>query len=226
VRPARVTLSFHRVATAELPVEVPIAAGPPEGFALTTALQIEPSVIRVTGPAERVNRLGNVQTLPIDLSGERGEIVQTVPIDTTVLVGMELSQREVTVEGRIERSVQHVIEEVPIQAPAGMLVVPGAVNVQLWGAESVVRRLGPEHVRVVVPPESIPPQLTPDGVSAPLRVEQLPPGVRALPEPRVVRVLAAPDPPPVPQIRPPIGPTLPPPAPPDTLPDPQAEPQS
>jgi hypothetical protein len=225
VRPSRVTLSIRRVAVAEVPVQLQVGTGLRQEMALVDTLRVQPGRVRITGPAAQVNRVQRVQTRPVDLSREEGTFERTVAIDTAGLAGLEVSPGTVQVSGQIERAVQRVIPEVPVQSPAGVLIVPGAVDVQVWGAESVVRALNGGALRVTVPPESIPATIAPGGVSVPVRIERLPPGVRAVPEPRSVRVLAAPQPTVPPEIRPVPGPVLRPPTPPDTTPA-AAEPES
>lgn len=226
VSPARVTLAFVRVADATVPVRLAMGDPLPDEYAFIDTPRVEPAMVLIRGPRERVAAVGAVQTRPVDFSREDGAFQRSVRIDTAGLAGLELSTREVTVTGRAERAVQLVITDVPIQSPSGVVVVPGAVDVQVWGAESVVRGLGSGSLRVVVPPETIGGEVGSDGRTVPLRIEGLPVGVRATAEPRVVRLLPAPEPPPIPEIRTLPGTQPPAPAPPDTTaaepPDPDA----
>jgi YbbR domain-containing protein len=217
VRPASVTLGLERVASAAVPVHAVVREGPREGYAWVDTLEVRPSAVRISGPAERVGAIGRVATRGIDVARETGTFERTVALDTTGLGGLEVSVAEVSVRGRIERAVQVVIAEVPVQAPAGVLVVPGMVDVQVWGAESVVRRMTASSIRLTVPPDAVPPQVPVGGTTAVVRIEQLPSGVRAAVEPRIVRILAAPEPPAVPEIRTPAAPPVPG-VPPDTFP--------
>jgi YbbR domain-containing protein len=219
VRPASVTLVVERVTTVSVPVHVQLREGPREGYAWVDTVDARPATVRVSGPAERVGAISRVVTQPIDVSRETGTFERTVELDTTGLRGLEISAEEVEVRGRIERAVQQVIPEVPVQAPPGVLVVPGSVDVQVFGAESVVRRMTSASVRLSVPAEAIPPELPPGGTTAVVRVEQVPAGVRATVEPRIVRILAAPVP--VPEVRTPTpapAQPSPPAASPDTVP--------
>jgi len=221
VSPARVAISFERVTTATVPVRIRVATGPGEEFAFADTLVVRPTTVRVSGPSVRVGRINAVQTLPLDLSGEQGAIERSVQIDTTGLSDLRLSETEVTVVGRVERAIEQVIPAVPVQSPTGVLVVPGTVDVRVRGAESVLRGVTAATLRVVIPPESIPAEVSPGGTSAAVRVERLPAGVRAVAEPRFVTILAAPTPPPVPQVRTLPEPRLPgtvPPVRPDTVP--------
>jgi hypothetical protein len=202
VAPGRVTLTFQRVATATVPLRVEVGTPPRDGYAIVDTLQAQPVTVTISGPAERVQAVQAVRTQALNLAREEGVFQQTVSIDTTGLGGLRLSHSQAIVSGRIEPAVQQLVVEVPVQSPPGVLVVPGAVDVQLWGAESTVRRLSAAGLRVVIPPGSIPASVPAGGVSAPVRVEPLPPGVRAVAEPRMVRVLAAPELP-LPQVQPP-----------------------
>jgi hypothetical protein len=225
VRPARVTLSLQRAATVQVPVSLQIAAGPQPEFALVDSLRVVPALIRVTGPLARVNTVAGIRTHPIDLSQAEGDFERTVPLDTVGLAGLVVSTREVTVSGRIERALQRVIPDVPVAAPAGVLVVPGAVTVELRGAESVVRGMTAASLRAVVPPESVPTAITEGGTDAVVRIERLPPGVSAVAEPSRVRVLGLPSPTTLPEIRPLPGAVPRPPEAADTVPD-ESEPDS
>jgi hypothetical protein len=214
LRPGAVTLTFERVAAAQVPVRVPVTAGPAAEFALVDMPQAQPAQIRIAGPADLVAATGSVVTEPLDLSREDGAFEHTLAIDTTGLGPLELSTHQVRVAGRVERAIEQVVADVPVQSPNGVLVVPGAVDVQLSGAESVVRALTPAQIRVLVPQESIPARIPPGGISIMLRIDELPAGVRAAAEPVAVRVLAEPEPPPIPEIR-----TVPPAAPEEPAPD-------
>lgn len=239
VSPSRVTLTFEQIATAAVPVQVEVGSQPNEEYALVDTLQVQPATVTVTGAGRLVTAVAAVRTEPVDLATEAGPFERRVAIDTAGLAGLEVTPLEVLVVGRVERAVQQVLPDVPVQAPPGVLVVPGAVDVRVWGAESVLRTISADALRVVVPPESIPADVTAGGATAPLRVDRLPAGVRATPEPRYVRVLAAPSPPdpglqpgpalPVPgpaaPPAPPGEPGEPPASPPDTLP-PDATPGS
>jgi hypothetical protein len=205
VRPSTVRLTFQRLASAEVPVQLRVRSALRPDLALVDTLEAVPPRVRIFGPAARVRAVEAIATRPFGLPDEPGAFERRVPIDTTGLSELRLSSSEVVVTGRIERAVDAVLNGVPVQAPEGVLVLPGGVDVQLHGAESVVRALRPADVRVVVPPESIPAQLPAGGVMVPLRVQQLPAGVQAQPEPRAVRVTAAPPPAPPPSPAPDTG---------------------
>jgi hypothetical protein len=193
VRPSTVTVMLEQVTTASVPVQVQVRDGPREGYAWVDTLEVRPGAVQVAGPADRVAEVRRLVTEPIDLGRETGTFERTVPIDTTGLGGLELSTTRVQVRGRFDRAIQVVIPNVPVQAPQGVLVVPGSVTVQVTGAESVVRRMTAASVRLSIPPEAIPPQVPTGGTTAVVRVEQAPQGIRLTVEPRIVRILAAPE---------------------------------
>jgi hypothetical protein len=219
VRPSRITVSLQRVASAEVPVRLQLGEALPPEFALAGALVLRPEVIRISGPSAQVAAVSEVSTEPLDMSQLRGEFGVSVALDTAGLGGLELSARQVVVVGRVEQAAELVIPNVAVEAPPGVLVVPGSVNVRVWGAESVVRGITAAALRVVVPPEVVPTEIATGGVAAPIRVQEVPGGLRAVPEPAIVRILAVPQPGALPEVRPFPGAVTPPPSPPDTVPD-------
>jgi hypothetical protein len=201
VSPSRVTLTFRRVASAVVPVRVTVGSALREDLAFADTPRVEPATIRIRGPQPAVEAVTELRTRAVDFAGEEGAFQRTVGIDTTGISGLELSATEVTVSGRAERAVQRVIVDVPVRSPPGVLVVPGSVDVQTTGAESVLAGLTGDAVRVTVASDQIVSDGATGGRLAPLRVEGLPAGVRAVTEPRMVRVLAAPESPAIPDVR-------------------------
>lgn len=189
VRPSTLRLSFERLASVSVPVEVRVAAPFGPGVELTDTLRVEPSHVRVFGPQQRVERLESVQTRPVDLSREEATFVRTVPIDTTGLGGLELSHREVVLTGQVERVVSRVLTGVPVVTRAGTAALPAQVDVRVEGPERRMLELELDEVRAVVFPDSLPARLPQTGVVVPLIVDRLPAGLRAVPTPASVRVL-------------------------------------
>jgi hypothetical protein len=189
VRPSTLRLSFQRLASVDVPVEVRIAAAFREGIELVDTLRVDPGTIRVFGPQQRVAALDRVRTRPVDLSREEATFVRSVPIDTTGLGGLELSHREVVLSGRVERRVSRILTGVPVVTRPGTVATPTQVDVRVEGAESAVLALDPAEVRAVVIPDALPSVVPTAGVVVPLIVDRLPAGLRAAPIPETVRVM-------------------------------------
>lgn len=101
--PSQFQLRFGRRKMRDVPVEVRIGAGPPEGYTVV-AQDVTPAQVRIAGPERRVDAISGVQTDPIDLSAvtQRAEIrVNTYVADSQVwLESPPMVTVTVTVEKR------------------------------------------------------------------------------------------------------------------------------
>jgi YbbR domain-containing protein len=204
IRPATVRVNLLQVARVDVPVRLVVREPLGPELALAESIQVRPPRIRVSGPAERVAGVAEVTTLPFEMPRQPTTFERNVAIDTAGLGGLILSAEEVLVAGRIERTVEQRVPDVPVASPPGVLVVPGAVDVQLRGAESLVAQ-AVAALRVSVPAEAIPARLPLAGIDVQVRVENVPGMLTVTPQPRTVRVLAAPEIP-APEVRPAPGP--------------------
>jgi YbbR domain-containing protein len=193
IRPATVRVELQQVARVDLPVQLVLDDTLRVDLAFADSIRLEPGVVRVSGPAEQVVQLERLRTRPVELPRQSGEFERRVAIDTTGLRNVRLSAEEVVVSGRIDEVVQQTFSDVPVQRPAGLLVVPGVVEVSIRGAESLVRQSA-ANLRVVVPAETVPAQLPAAGADLAVVVEGVPEGLGVAVQPRTVRVLTAPVP--------------------------------
>jgi YbbR domain-containing protein len=70
--PAQIRLQFDRVLTRDVPVEARYSGAPTAGYEVLRA-ELQPAVLRVSGPESHVSGVATLQTDPIDLSGIVGE---------------------------------------------------------------------------------------------------------------------------------------------------------
>lgn len=196
VRPATVQLAFQRLASAQVPVQLQVGDGLGPELTLVDSVRVEPARIRVSGSAARVNAVDAVVTRPVDLPDDVGAFERRVALDTTGMSELRFSTTEVVISGQIDRAVERVIAGVPVRAPPGTLAIPSSVDLTVRGPESMVGALNPEALRVVVPAELVPARIPPLGTEVPVRVEGHPTRAEAVPEPRTVRLITAPELPP------------------------------
>lgn len=195
VEPAAVTLRFLRVESRSIPVVPRVGSGPGVGYMLADGLSVQPQRIRVSGPADRLEGLDSLYTLPLELSPDDSGFTREVRIDGAGLAGLRLSQTRVQVSGAVDRISEHTLMDVPISVGGGVIVRPTSANVQFTGPQRIVQPLRLGDFRVVVSIDSIPSQIPPEGLLVPLRVERAPRGVRAQVAPARVRLMpSAPDP--------------------------------
>lgn len=152
IEPASVALKLERSVERELEVVARPEGRPAEGFEARPA-QITPARIRVRGPESRVAALGEVFTETISLEGQRETINQTqvavdipdrrvVPLDPPVV-----SVRIEIIEVQAERRIAGVAVRA---AAAGAEIRPQTLTAVVTGPRSIVERLRPEDLAVVV----------------------------------------------------------------------------
>lgn len=191
VRPSRVMLEFTRLESRTVPVRLRVGRGLGSEWTLVDSLRLQPSRVRISGPESRVESIESIPTLPVDLAAEDSAFSLVVPLDTGGLRGLRVSASRVRVVGEVDRIGQRLLEDVGISLGPGVETRPRRVDVQLQGPQRTLRGLDPQTLRVVVAIDSIPTRIPPEGTPVPLRVEQLPAGVRAQLAPARVQLLPA-----------------------------------
>ena len=191
IRTPVIRLTFRRLTARTLPIRPSVDTEVSSGWTLVDTLRLLPRQVVLRGPADRVETVSEVRTVDFDLPSADSVFSILVPLDTTDLGGIDLSVHEVRVSGRVDRVVQRRMVDVSISVGEGVTVRPDAVDVVLTGPRSVVETLRGTDFRVVVAIDTIPSFIPPDGISVPIRVEQLRSGIRASVSPPAVRLLPA-----------------------------------
>lgn len=177
VRAPLIRLGFRRIVARPLTVRPTVDGDVESGWMLVDSLRILPQQIVVRGPADQVERLAELRTVPFTLPASDSIFSTLIAIDTTGLNGLDLDVMQVRVTGRVDRVVQRQLSDIPISVGPGVTMLPTTVDVLLSGPRTLVEAIRPESFRVVVAIPSIPAEIGPDGISVPLRLEQLPPRV-------------------------------------------------
>lgn len=188
IDPPFARLRFLRLASRELPVAVALDTSAGE-WTLVAPLRVTPSRVRVRGPAERVPSVASVSTMRLRLPPREGPFDEVVALDMGPLRGLEVSTPTVRVAGRSERLVSRRIGAVSVSIGPGLAISPTQVDVRLDGPRSAVESASPSALRVVLALDSIPSQIPPGGLPVRLRLEGVPPAVRATLDPSSVRLL-------------------------------------
>ncbi len=153
--PSSIGLSFERVRTVAPEIVASAEGELPEGLALAATLRPEVSTLRASGPASAVADLRELRLEPLDLTSVTASGTVTLAIDRSFLHrDLVLSQDSVPVAVLVETSVERVVADVIVLAPTGSAaefqVLPAAMPVTLVGAPSVVERVGPGQLRLIV----------------------------------------------------------------------------
>ena len=190
VRPGVVFLEMERRATRMVPVRPQLGSRSLQQYVVGEELRVEPAVVRVSGPAERVRRIRAVLTRPFEISGD-STFTREVALDTAGVGDATLSPLRVRVSGTLQPRAERAIPGVALQVPAGLQAQPATVEVRVQGAAALLATIDPASLRAVVSPDSLPEALPPQGLEAAVSIEGLPPGAEARSTPLRVRVLPA-----------------------------------
>lgn len=140
IRPSRLELEVERRAVKTVPVKVVLRASAPPGFAMSGARAV-PDVVRLTGPAARLDAIHEVKTQPIAVPNPPpARFEESVPLDVpedtdvsppTVQVSMGFSGKESEVTLRAPLT---------LKKPKGreVEVSPAAVTLRIKGPAAVL----------------------------------------------------------------------------------------
>lgn len=77
ITPGRLSLTMAPAATGSVKVVPQVRGTPAAGFAVQR-VQVEPATVRIKGPRSTIETRGEVSTVPIDVSGSRRSVTQSV----------------------------------------------------------------------------------------------------------------------------------------------------
>lgn len=184
--PATVQIAFEPAVSRVVPLSIRTQGELPGHLALASPIGLNPQLVRVRGPASRVEGLDSLPLRVFDLSEVDGSGVPEVPVDTTGLGSARVTPPTATLGLRVEEKVERVLSALPVQAdPAedggSLAVEPVAVDVRLVGARSLVTAVDPDFLRVWVAPEFLRGMVPGEERRVPVRVEGAPTLMTAAP---------------------------------------------
>jgi hypothetical protein len=188
VRPQFARLQLQRLASRVLPVSARIGSRSQARYMIDEGLEILPAGIRVTGPAETLAALDALVTERFEIVPDDTVFSHEVAIDTSGFEGMMLERARVRVTGRVEVRAERTFSGIPVYAPDGLVTLPARVDARVQGGRSTLGMLFPAALRAVIPRDSLPRAIPPEGVDVPIVIEGLPGGTTGRSAPLRVRV--------------------------------------
>lgn len=160
VSPSTVRVAFEPAATRVVPVTVRTSGALPPTVALASPIGLNPPVVRIRGPASRLEGVDSVLLRVLDLSNLRASGVVDLPVDTVGLSGIRVSPAAATVGVRVEERVERTLEGIPVIAQSGfdpseLALMPAEVSLVLRGARTLVTAVDPLDLRAWVGPERL-----------------------------------------------------------------------
>jgi YbbR domain-containing protein len=150
VEPNTVKVRLEVSVERELPVMVQTNGTPPEGREFY-GVHTQPAMVRVIGPASRVNGLQRVDSEPVTLTGRsEGFEIERLRL---ALPDEQVDLAEALVKATFdigEKRLERAVEGVAVRAPEGFKPEPEKVSVVIFGPRSVVEQVKPEDLEVAL----------------------------------------------------------------------------
>ncbi len=156
-RPEFITLTLDREHVVSLPVKVELVGDPPPGYS-TGSVRSTPATVQVSGPLSQLEKVDQILTLPVDVSG-RVQPFQAraglLPPHAVWEVRMQPERVTVDVE-LVERSSTVDFPGIPVRTLTrgghllGLGIQPDVVTVQLKGQPEVLRNINPADIQAFV----------------------------------------------------------------------------
>jgi YbbR domain-containing protein len=159
--PSSIDLTFERLLSKPVPVELTTVGSVPEGYVLLGAPKIEPAEVLVRGPESSIGLLDNVPTRPVDLSRIRDSFEREVEVelDKTIFSSDPDLVRITISVGQLGERVLPNIPPTVLSDAAGLTVEvrPKAVSLTLTGILAALDTLSSADVSVLLDLSGKPP---------------------------------------------------------------------
>jgi YbbR domain-containing protein len=156
IEPHSVRIVLDDVGEKSVPVVHRVTVEPDSGHQIYGGIRVSPGSITVQGPQDRVAAVTTVSTRSLVLTELRTSVRQRVPIDTSDLIGLQVSPRSVMVTAEISALADRVFDGVRVTVeadePTGWAAEPGTVNVIVTGRASRMSSLTRDSLRVLAAP--------------------------------------------------------------------------
>lgn len=179
VSPSAVQIAFEPAVSRAVPVAIRTVGELPAHLALATPIGVGVAVVRLRGPASRLEGLDSVYLRPLDLSTVAASGVFDVPVDTLGLSGVRITPTTATLGVRVEEKIERLFTGVPVIVQAnfgeGVVVVrPLSVDVTLRGARTLVTAVDPVDLRAWIAPELLRGMVAGEERRVPVQVQGVP----------------------------------------------------
>jgi len=114
ITPARLQLTVAPAATGAAHVVPQVRGMPASGFTIRR-VQVEPSAVSIKGPRSTIDARGEISTLPVDVSGSRRTVTQSVGL---MLPASTYLTRERTVQVTVEIAEDGMSQQQPVPRDA------------------------------------------------------------------------------------------------------------
>jgi len=152
IEPRTITIQLDDVVEQTVRVTHQVTIRPDSGYQIFGPVTVSPPRVTIRGPKEQVERVEAVSTVPLVLERVSAPVRRDVPIDTSSLGTVQLSQTSVQISVDVGALSERVLMGVPVvlrtDLPGQWISDPAAVLVTVRGRTSRLASLTRDSVQV------------------------------------------------------------------------------
>ena len=150
ISPPVINLKLETKGERNLPVTVRLGNKPPSGYKIIRAEAV-PDTVRVRGPANTVNRMSSIETIPVEIDATKRQFSREVRLSTSDETLTFAPEKVIVTVAMEEENIERELSRLDIRAKnvsSKYTVAPRQAYVKLRGPKRVLGdlQLGPEQV--------------------------------------------------------------------------------
>jgi len=153
ISPDTLTFNIEKITSKKLKVEPDVEVSFRDGYGFATPVTVQPDSVVVHGPVSELKNMNTVPTFPIKLENLSDKLDMKINLDKKN--GMSFSENSVLVTLNVQRIVDKVIEDVPVNildvpADREVVLLPNKINIGIHGGIDILGKLTGDDFRAYV----------------------------------------------------------------------------
>jgi len=152
VNPYELNLLVEKVVSKVVKITPLVIGIPAKGYRVSHTI-VNPHSVSVWGAESNINRLQELLTTPVDISGKSQEFEEEVGVDSGKFNIKRIEpEKEIVRVAIVERFVEKIFDDVPVNSNLGARVniSPENVSVRLVGPETIIEKLEKKDIRAYI----------------------------------------------------------------------------
>ncbi|HKJ82063.1 MAG TPA: CdaR family protein, partial [Ignavibacteriaceae bacterium] len=153
ISPDTLTFNIEKITSKKLKIEPDVEVSFRDGYGFATPVTVQPDSVVVHGPVSELKNMSTVPTVPIKLENLSDKLDMKINLDKKN--GMSFSENSVLVTLNVQRIVDKVIEDVPVNildvpADREVVLLPNKINIGIHGGIDILGKLTGDDFRAYV----------------------------------------------------------------------------
>jgi len=153
ISPDTLTFNIEKITSKKLKIEPDVEVSFRDGYGFATPVTVQPDSVVVHGPVSELKNMSTVPTVPIKLENLSDKLDMKINLDKKN--GMSFSENSVLVTLNVQRIVDKVIEDVPVNildvpADRDVVLLPNKINIGIHGGIDILGKLTGDDFRAYV----------------------------------------------------------------------------